>query len=91
MDDEAARPYPDLSRVTHPPGPSHPHALARDQSGLCVLKKNLITNRLATGEEPTWRSRAHKLDNASHTYFTSLPFPAPRPTVSCGWGGDKTC
>ena len=30
-----------------------------------------------------WRSRAHKLDHASHTYFTSFPFPAPRANLVC--------
>ncbi len=58
---------------------------------LCVYKKNLISNRPATSKEPTGRSRAHKLDHASHTYFTSFPFPAPRATlcVGCGWGGEN--
>ncbi len=40
-----------------------------------------MTNRPATGEEPTWRFCAHKLDHASHTYFTSFPFLAPRATL----------
>ena len=54
-------------------------------------KKKCITNRPATGEKPTWRSRAHKLDHASHIYFTSFPFPAPRAAlcVDCGWGGEN--
>ena len=55
------------------------------------IHKKSLTNRPATGEEPKWRSRAHKLDHASHTYFTSFPFPAPRATlcVGCGWGGEN--
>ena len=33
--------------------------------------------------------RAHKLDQASHTYYTSFPFLTPHATlcVGCGWGG----
>ena len=50
-----------------------------------------MTNRPATGGEHTWRSRAHKLDHASHTYYTSFPFPTPRATlcVGFGWGGEN--
>ncbi len=32
-------------------------------------------NHPATGGEHTWRSRAHERDHASHTYYTSFPFP----------------
>ena len=52
-----------------------------EQESVHMMQKKILTNCPATGEEPKWRSRAHKLDHASHTYFTSFPFPAPRATL----------
>ncbi len=40
-----------------------------------AISKIYIINCPATGKKHTWRSRAHKLDHNSHTYFTSFSFP----------------
>ena len=51
------------------------------------MLKKIITNRLSGGEY-AWRLRAHSMNHASHTYYTSFPFPTPRVTlcVGCGLG-----
>ena len=57
--------------------------------------KKIITNRPATGEEPTWRSRAHKMVHAGQHLLHLFLFPCPTRDSVCrlrvGWGEPVHC